>query len=112
VGDEKFACSGCPLGTPSTKRACSWGDENDPLGAKTTLSAFAQALADLGWTDGRKVQMDGLQPGIILAGSIPGPPDGTRTIPIVFVDGGDTVAIGMVSRLAARVNVSGFATLA
>src|SRR5262245_10743965 len=66
------------------------GDENDPV-RKTRLSAFAQALADLGWTDGRNVRMDlrwygddinriravaqelvGLQPDIILAaGSTP-----------------------------------------
>ena len=32
-------------------------DENDPA-AKTWLSAFTQALADLGWTDGRNVRMD------------------------------------------------------
>ena len=32
-------------------------DENDPVG-KTYLSAFTQALADLGWTDGRNVRMD------------------------------------------------------
>ena len=32
-------------------------DENDPL-AKPRLSAFTQALADLGWTDGRNVRMD------------------------------------------------------
>jgi putative ABC transport system substrate-binding protein len=32
-------------------------DENDPV-AKTYLSAFTQALADLGWTDGRNVRMD------------------------------------------------------
>ena len=32
-------------------------DENDPL-AKTIVSAFTQALADLGWTDGRNVRMD------------------------------------------------------
>jgi putative ABC transport system substrate-binding protein len=31
-------------------------DENDPL-AKSEVSAFTQALADLGWTDGRNVQM-------------------------------------------------------
>ena len=31
-------------------------DENDP--EKTRLSTFAQALADLGWTDGRNVRMD------------------------------------------------------
>jgi putative ABC transport system substrate-binding protein len=33
------------------------GDENDPL-AKARISALTQALADLGWTDGRNVRMD------------------------------------------------------
>jgi putative ABC transport system substrate-binding protein len=61
------------------------GGENDPL-LKAFVSAFTQALADLGWTDGRNVRMDlrwggddtnriralahelvGLQPDIILA---------------------------------------------
>ena len=32
-------------------------DENDPL-AKSQLSAFTQALADLGWTDGRNMRID------------------------------------------------------
>ena len=32
-------------------------DENDPEG-KRRLSAFTQALADLGWTDGRNVRID------------------------------------------------------
>jgi hypothetical protein len=32
-------------------------DENDPV-AKTYVSAFTQALADLGWTDGRNVRVD------------------------------------------------------
>ena len=32
------------------------GDEND-LVTKTNVSAFTQALADLGWTDGRNVRM-------------------------------------------------------
>jgi putative ABC transport system substrate-binding protein len=32
-------------------------DENDPV-VKTAASAFTQALADLGWTDGRNVRMD------------------------------------------------------
>jgi putative ABC transport system substrate-binding protein len=61
-------------------------DENE---AKPALSAFTQALADLGWTDGRNVRMDlrwaadvdrmralakelvGLQPDIIVASSTP-----------------------------------------
>ena len=61
-------------------------EENDPL-AKARMSAFTQALAGLGWTDGRNVRMDlrwggndtdriralaqelvGLQPDIILTG--------------------------------------------
>jgi putative ABC transport system substrate-binding protein len=80
-------------------------DEND-LAGKTRLSAFTQALADLGWTNGRNVRMDlrwgsddinriralaqelvGLQPDIILAGSTPvtvALQRETRTIPIVF----------------------------
>ena len=33
------------------------GDENDPAG-KTFVSAFTQALAGLGWTDGRNVRID------------------------------------------------------
>ena len=36
-------------------------DENDPL-AKPRVSAFTQALADLGWTDGRNVRLDVLTP--------------------------------------------------
>ena len=32
-------------------------DENDPL-AKTSLSAFIQALAGLGWINGRNVRID------------------------------------------------------
>ena len=64
-------------------------DENNPV-AKTVVSAFIQALADLGWTDGRYMRMDprwgsadinqlrafaqelvGLQPDIIVTGGIP-----------------------------------------
>ena len=85
------------------------GDENDPL---VKVSAFTQALADLGWTDGRNVRMDlrwheddtnriralaqelvGLQPDIILATSTVATAAlqrETRTIPIVFVNLGDS----------------------
>jgi putative ABC transport system substrate-binding protein len=110
------------------------GDENDPLGAGSTLPAFTQVLTDLGWTEGRNVRTDvrgaggdinrirgfaqelvGLQPDVILASSIPVTvvlQRETRTIPIVFVDGGDPVASGMVSRLdRPGGNVTGFATL-
>jgi putative ABC transport system substrate-binding protein len=33
------------------------GDENDPL-SRAIVSAFTQALAGLGWTDGRNVRID------------------------------------------------------
>jgi putative tryptophan/tyrosine transport system substrate-binding protein len=104
--------------------------ENDPV-AKLLLSAFTQALADLGWTDGRNVRMDlrsaggdtnriralaqelvGLQPDIILTQATP--PTAalqreTRTIPIVFVNVGDPVVNGVVARLTRPGgNVTGF----
>ena len=82
------------------------GDENDPV-VKPIVSAFTQALAGLGWTDGRNVRMDlrwgggdidrmralaqelvGLQPDIILATGTPATAAvrrETRTIPIVRV---------------------------
>jgi putative tryptophan/tyrosine transport system substrate-binding protein len=108
-------------------------DENDPI-LKTQYSVFTQALAGLGWTDGRNVRMDlrwgrgdtnliralaqelvGSQPDIILASSIPvtvALERETRTIPIVFVNGGDPVASGLVPRLdRPSGNVTGFATL-
>src|SRR6516225_7628618 len=81
------------------------GDENDPE-QKRRLSALTQALADLGWTDGRNVRMDlpwagtdinriralarelvGLQPDIILTSTIATTAAfqrETRAIPIVF----------------------------
>jgi putative tryptophan/tyrosine transport system substrate-binding protein len=63
------------------------GDENDPV-RKTYVSAFTQALANLGWTDGSNARLDirwfgddinrsraarelvGSQPDIIVAGSV------------------------------------------
>ena len=33
------------------------GDENEPL-RKSQVSTYMQALADLGWADGRNVRMD------------------------------------------------------
>jgi putative ABC transport system substrate-binding protein len=107
------------------------GDENDPL-TKTYVSAFTQALADLGWTDGRNVRMDfrwwgdelnripplahelvGTQPDIILAGgntAAVAVQRETRTIPIVFIGAADPVARGIVVRLnQPGGNVTGFA---
>jgi putative ABC transport system substrate-binding protein len=108
-------------------------DENDPE-AKTRLSAFTQALADLGWADGRNVRIDvrwtgddinrvralapelvGLRPDIILVISLPATAAlqrETRTIPIVFVNLTDPVAGGIVERLdRPGGNITGFATL-
>jgi putative ABC transport system substrate-binding protein len=108
-------------------------DENDPV-ARPRISAFTQALADLGWTDGRNVRMDlrwgggdtsriralaqelvGLQPDIILAIATPATAAvqrETRTIPVVFVLVGDPVASGIVPRLdRPSGNVTGFGIL-
>jgi putative ABC transport system substrate-binding protein len=109
-----------------------FSDENDT--AKSYLPFFTQALADLGWTEGRNVRMDlrwagldtnrmqalakelvSLQPDIILAeGTLAtvAVQRETRTIPIVFVNGGDPVASGIVERLdRPSGNVTGFATI-
>jgi len=106
-------------------------DENDPEG-KRRLSAFTQALLDLGWTDGRNVRMDlrwgggdinrmralarelvGLQPGIILTSSTPATSAfqlETPTIPIVFATVADPIVSGIVARLERPGgNVTGFA---
>jgi putative ABC transport system substrate-binding protein len=108
-------------------------DENDPV-YKPLVSAFTQALADLGWTDGRNVRMDlrwgggdtnrtralaqelvGLQPDVILTGGTPSTialQRETRTIPIVFSTGGDPVASGLVARLdRPGGNITGFGGL-
>jgi putative ABC transport system substrate-binding protein len=108
-------------------------DENDPV-SKTKVSAFTQALAGLGWTDGRNVRMDlrwgagdtnrirafaqelvGLRPDIILAGTTPATvalQRETRTIPIVFAGVADPVASGIVPGLnQPSGNITGFANL-
>jgi putative tryptophan/tyrosine transport system substrate-binding protein len=99
-----------------------------------SVSPFIQALADLGWIDGRNVRMDlrwggadinrirafaqeliGLQPDIIVGNSTPvavALQRATRTIPIVFVNVGDPVASGIVARLdRPSGNITGFANL-
>jgi putative tryptophan/tyrosine transport system substrate-binding protein len=104
-------------------------DEND---GKRRYSAFTQALAGLGWTDGGKVRMDvrwgggdlnkiralarelvGLQPDIILAGGTVGTvavQRETRTIPIVFANVAEPVVSGIVARLdRPSGNATGFA---
>jgi putative ABC transport system substrate-binding protein len=108
-------------------------DENEPV-VKPRVSAFTQALADLGWTDGRNVRMDlrwsgddinriralaqelvGSQPDIILTSDTAATAARqreTRTIPIVFVNVSDPVAQRIVSRLdRPSGNITGFANL-
>jgi len=105
-------------------------DENDPE-PKGRYSAFTQALAALGWTEGRNVRMElqwsggdinriralahelvGSRPDIIVTNATP--PTAalqgeTRTIPIVFVFVGDPVVNGVVARLdRPGGNVTGF----
>jgi putative ABC transport system substrate-binding protein len=109
----------------------SGGNENDPE-LKPRRSAFTQALAELGWIDGRNVRMDlrwgggdinriralarelvGLQPDIIVTGGTPATAALSRqtgTIPIVFAGVGDPVASGVVPRLdRPSGNITGFA---
>ena len=105
-------------------------DENDPE-VKLPLSAFTQALACLGWANGRNVRIDlrsaggdinrlralaqdlvGLKPDITLTGAVPSTvaiQRETRTIPIVFANVADPVASGLVPRLnQPGGNVTGF----
>ena len=93
------------------------GADNDPE-AKARISAFTQALGDLGWTDDRNVRMDlrwaggdinrmralaqelvGLQPDTIVTNSTPATAAlqrEMRTIPIVFAGVSDPAAIAAV----------------
>jgi putative ABC transport system substrate-binding protein len=105
--------------------------EDDPLG-KPRISAFTQALADLGWTDGRNVRVDlqgtggdinrtralaqklvSLKPDIILTGAMPPTAavlQETQTIPIVFVNVSEPVDRGFVAGLnRPGGNITGFA---
>jgi hypothetical protein len=99
---------------------------------KAYAFAFTQALADLGWTDGRNVRIGihwggdtidrmrafaqalvGLQPDIIVTSSTPttlAAQRETRTIPTIFVGVADPVAQHIVARLdRPSGNITGFA---
>src|SRR5262249_27454844 len=109
------------------------GDEDDFVW-KARYSAFTQALADLGWADGRNVPIDlrwgggginriralaqelvGLQSDIIVTSGTAvtvALQRETRTIPIVFANVGDPVASGLVVRLdRPGGNITGFGSL-
>ena len=99
--------------------------------AKARIAAFVQGLQELGWTDGRNLQIDtrwaagedaqgrkyaaelvALAPDVILAsgGSVVGPLlQATHTVPIVFTQTPDPVGAGFVDSLARPgSNVTGF----
>ena len=99
---------------------------------KRRYTAFAQALADLGWTDGRNVRIDlrwhaddihqipaiaqelvGLQPDIIATNATSATvalQRATCTIPIVFASVSEPVASGFVANLnQPGGNITGFA---
>jgi putative ABC transport system substrate-binding protein len=107
----------------------SW-DENDPA-EKSRLPTFTQALADLGWIEGRNVRMDlrwaggdinrirafaqelvGLQPDILVTNATPATvalQRETRTIPIVMVGVSEPVGSGLVAGLnQPGGNITGF----
>jgi putative tryptophan/tyrosine transport system substrate-binding protein len=98
---------------------------------RALLAAFVQGLAELGWVDGRNLQIDvrwtnanvdrarafakelvDLQPDVILAGTTPvtaALAKETRTIPVVFVVVSDPVGAGFVGSLSRPGgNVTGF----
>jgi putative ABC transport system substrate-binding protein len=110
-------------------------DESDPEG-KRRYSAFTQALADLGWTDGGNLRMDlrwyggggdtnrtralaqelvGLQPDIIMTNASPATiavQRETQMIPIVFTSVSEPVDRGFVAALnQPGGNITGFADL-
>ena len=98
------------------------GSGVDDADIQARVDTFLQALAQLGWTDGRNMRIDprwptanadnirkhaaelaALKPDLIVAGgtSIAGPlVQATRTVPIVFVGVTDPVGAGLVDSLA------------
>jgi putative tryptophan/tyrosine transport system substrate-binding protein len=104
--------------------------ESDP-DAQARVATFRRALQELGWTDGRNIQIDqrfaanlpdrirafateliGLTPDAILADStlvLSALREATQTVPIVFVQVGNPVARGFVPSLARPSgNITGF----
>lgn len=109
------------------------GWDKDPL-AKLFLSRLTQKLRELGWTEGRNIQLDvrwaagnvdrmrvfakelvGLGPDLIVASTTPATAalhQETRTLPIVFVTVSDPVGAGFVATLSRPgANITGFINL-
>ena len=98
------------------------GTDADDFDLQARFVAFAQALRQLGWTDGRNVQIDyryasgdpestrryaaelaALVPDVIVTGgaaAVPPMLQATRTIPIVFTNVVDPVGAGFVDSMA------------
>jgi putative ABC transport system substrate-binding protein len=98
------------------------GVDADDLDAKRRIEAFRQGLQQLGWTDGRNVQIDvrfargdaetirkyaaeliALQPDVVVtagAASVAPMLQATRTVPIVFTNVVDPVGAGFVDSMA------------
>jgi putative ABC transport system substrate-binding protein len=107
-------------------------EENEPL-VRSRVTAFRQGLNDLGWIEGRNLQIEyrwtgndpertqryvselvALAPEVILSHSPPATSalsKATRSIPIVFVQITDPVGAGLVANLAhPGANITGFTT--
>ena len=107
------------------------GFGSDDPGGQARLTAFAQGLQQLGWTDGRNVRIEArwgagdaeryrgyaaelvaLAPDVILVGGgsiLAAVQNATRTVPIVFVSVTDPVGAGYVASLARPgANTTGF----
>jgi len=105
-------------------------EKNDPLG-QARFAALRQALADLGWNEGRNLRIEdrwsgaaidriqaytaelvGLAPDVLVGNSTPvlsALRQQTRSIPIVFVIVNDPVAQGFIANLAhPGGNITGF----
>jgi putative ABC transport system substrate-binding protein len=109
------------------------GAEND-LGSRASRAALQEALAKLGWIEGRNLRIDlrfgagdpaqirayaaelvGLAPDVMVTGTgaaTEAVRQQTQTIPIVFTAGPDPVATGLLRSIARpEGNITGFSTL-
>jgi putative ABC transport system substrate-binding protein len=103
-------------------------EENEPEG-QSRIAAFRQGLQELGWVDGRNIQIEyrwssgprqaayaaelvGMGPEVIVTNGTPfldAVRKGTRSIPIVFVLSNDPVGLGHIASMAKPGgNITGF----
>jgi putative ABC transport system substrate-binding protein len=103
-------------------------EENEPEG-QSRITAFRQGLRELGWVDGRNIQIEyrwssgprqatyaaeliGMDPELIVTNGTPflnAVHKGTRSIPIVFVLSNDPVGLGHIASMAKPGgNITGF----